>query len=79
MMKPINMESLAQVAHRLEPLNKKFAFLGGAVVPLLIDNPSLVASHDFIESLSGHLLPDSASQARLPALRETLERIASMR
>ncbi len=232
MMKPINMESLAQVARMLEPLNKKFAFLGGAVVPLLIDNPSLVAvrptkdidvvievvsrlhfskleqklrsigfrhdlseaapkcrwiveditvdvmpanedlgewrsewfsealvtsepikiegniavnvvtapffiatkleafsdrgkedfygshdlediitvldgrssivteiesaprslctcigkrfaelvaNHDFMESLSGHLLPDSASQARLPALRETLERIASMR
>lgn len=42
-MKLINIESLAQVARRLEPLDERFAFLGGSVIPLLVDNPSLVS------------------------------------
>ena len=32
----------------------------------------------FIESLSGHLLPDKASQARLPILMERIKKIAGM-
>lgn len=32
----------------------------------------------FIESLSGHLLPDKASQARLPILLERIEKIANI-
>jgi len=32
----------------------------------------------FIESLSGHLLPDKASQARLPILLERIKEIADM-
>jgi hypothetical protein len=45
-----------------------------------------LASHDmediinklFIESLSGHLLPDKASQARLPFLLERIRKIADV-
>lgn len=32
-------EALRAVARRLEPLETKFVFLGGAVIELLVDNP----------------------------------------
>lgn len=41
-MRPVNITTMADVAERLIPLQIPFAFLGGAVVPLLLDNPSLV-------------------------------------
>jgi hypothetical protein len=37
-----------------------------------------LANELFIESLSGHLLPDKASQARLPILMERIRKIAGM-
>ena len=38
---PPPLESMRIVARRLEPLNIPFAFLGGAVVCLLVDSPEL--------------------------------------
>jgi len=34
-------EALRAVARRLEPLETKFLFLGGAVIELLVDNPTV--------------------------------------
>ena len=39
---PTPLESIRIVATRLSPLNVRFVFLGGAVVPLLVDNPTLM-------------------------------------
>jgi predicted nucleotidyltransferase len=38
----------------------------------------LLKSRDFLEALPGHLPPDSASQLRLPQLREKLKKIAAL-
>ena len=39
---PTPLESIRIVATRLSPLNVRFVFLGGAVVPLLVDHPTLM-------------------------------------
>jgi len=39
---------------------------------------TLLANHEFIESIPGHLSPDRASQSRLPLLIKRLEEIAEM-
>ena len=41
---PAQLESIRIVARRLEPLEVPFAFLGGAVVCLLVDRPDLMES-----------------------------------
>lgn len=40
-MRPIDLENLGMVSKRIEPLGVKFAFIGGAVVGFLLDNPSM--------------------------------------
>jgi len=35
----IDLKALVHVARRLHPLNEKFAFIGGAIIPLLLDEP----------------------------------------
>jgi len=40
-MRPVDLNDLATVAARLEPLGVNFAFTGGAVVGFLLDNPLL--------------------------------------
>jgi len=40
-MRPVDLDALVMVAARLEPLDIKYAFTGGAVVGFLIDNPRL--------------------------------------
>ncbi len=40
-MRPVNLDALVLVANRLEPLGVKFAFIGGAVVGFLLDNPRI--------------------------------------
>jgi len=37
-----------------------------------------IKHHSFLESISGHLLPDSASQARAPLIKEKIEEIILM-
>src|SRR6266704_1666645 len=44
---PTPLESIRIVATRLSPLNVRFVFLGGAVVPLLVDHPTLMAYPEF--------------------------------
>lgn len=39
---------------------------------------ALLSSHDFLEALAGFLLPDSASQARLPLLKKRLQALAAL-
>jgi hypothetical protein len=41
-MKRVNPEDIGTIARRLEPLNTRMVFLGGAIVPLLLDNPNLI-------------------------------------
>jgi len=38
----IDRKSLAHVARKLNPLKEKFAFTGGAIIPLLVDDPLIV-------------------------------------
>ncbi len=40
---------------------------------------TLLATRTFRDALAGFLLPDDASQARLPALGDRLEHLASLR
>jgi len=42
----IDLQAVAIVARRLEPLNTKCVFTGGAIVPLLLDHPGLVAARE---------------------------------
>ena len=69
-------------------------FLGGAIVPFLLDHPGLtanplrtyiadsmaayVSNEAFLECLSGHLPPDTASQQRLPGLIEKINAIGAI-
>ena len=39
----IDIKALAHVARRLRPLDNKFAFIGGAIIPLLLDEPLVTA------------------------------------
>ena len=41
-MRIVNIESLVHVAEKLQALDEHFAFLGGAVLPLLLDDTSIV-------------------------------------
>lgn len=41
-MREVNIESLMHVAEKLQVLDQNFAFLGGAVLPLLLDDTSIV-------------------------------------
>lgn len=41
-MRVVNIESLVHVAQKLQALNEPFAFLGGAVLPLLLDDTSII-------------------------------------
>ena len=41
-MRVVNVESVAHVAEKLQALDEHFAFLGGAVLPLLLDDTSIV-------------------------------------
>ena len=41
-MRVVNVESVAHVAEKLQALDEQFAFLGGAVLPLLLDDTSIV-------------------------------------
>lgn len=40
-MRIVNIESLVHVAEKLQALDEHFAFLGGAVLPLLLDDSSI--------------------------------------
>ncbi|MDP8214397.1 MAG: hypothetical protein RAO92_00655 [Candidatus Euphemobacter frigidus] len=42
-MKTVDLRTLAHVARRFHPLNEKFAFIGGAIIPLLLDEPLVTA------------------------------------
>ena len=35
----IDIKALAHIARRFHPINEKFAFIGGAIIPLLLDEP----------------------------------------
>ena len=70
-MRVVSIESVAHVAEKLQALDEQFAFLGGAVLPL-------VSEPDFIQCLPGHIPPDSASQERVPILLETIHQITQM-
>ncbi len=41
-MRVVSIESVAHVAEKLQALDEQFAFLGGAVLPLLLDDTSIV-------------------------------------
>ncbi len=75
-MRVVNVESVAHIAEKLQALDEHFAFLGGAVLPLLLS--TLVSEPDFIQCLPGHLSPDSASQERVPILLHTIHQITQM-
>lgn len=40
-MNPVSPEDIARIARRLEPLETRMVFLGGAIVPFLLDHPGL--------------------------------------
>jgi len=39
----IDIKALAHIARRFHPINEKFAFIGGAIIPLLLDEPLVTA------------------------------------
>jgi len=41
-MKEVDLKSVAHVAGKLERIDERFAFLGGAILPILLDHPTLV-------------------------------------
>jgi len=41
-MNQVNPEDIARIARRLEPLETRMVFLGGAIVAFLLDNPGLI-------------------------------------
>ncbi len=41
-MRPVDLEAIAEVSHQLNQLGVEYAFTGGAVVRLLLDNPKLI-------------------------------------
>jgi len=41
-MRPVDLESIAEVSHQLNQLGVDYAFTGGAVVGFLLDNPKLI-------------------------------------
>ena len=66
--KHINIQMIIQLAKRLGDLRKFLAMTFRA----------LMANDEFLDAIPGHLLPDHASQARLPRLIKKLEEIAEI-
>ncbi|MDP8248984.1 MAG: hypothetical protein P9M00_12650 [Candidatus Tritonobacter lacicola] len=71
-MKVVDIEALAHVARRLQPLNERFAFLGGAVLPLLIDEPLIEAIRPTIDV---DVIIEVASRLDFARLEERLRAI----
>lgn len=70
--RPINLDDLATVARRLEPVGTRFAFIGAAVVPLLLDNPRVT---DFRPTQDADSVFEVTTHIALTELEEQLRKL----
>ena len=70
-------EALRAVARRLEPLETKFVFLGGAVIELLVDNPTVSGAekHALLRTADLLVLPSCSEGFPMAVLEAATHRI----